>query len=102
MVGLGGLALLLAIAYWWATGQSEPAPIEVPVTVETTTPPPPPEPEPSSVRIDRDGTTVVLEGSVKTESERDALIAAVTNSGLEVDDQITVSPSVDDSDPRVV
>ncbi len=39
---------------------------------------------------------------MKTESERDALVAAVTNSGLEVDDQITVSPTVDDSDPRVV
>ena len=39
---------------------------------------------------------------VQTESERDALTAAVTNAGLEVDDQITVSDDVDDSDPRVI
>lgn len=102
IVGLGGLVLLLALAYWWAAGQTEPTPVEVPVTVLSTTAPAAPVSEPSSVRIDRDGNTVRLEGTVKTESERDALIAAATNSGLEVDDRITVSLDVDDSDPRVV
>jgi outer membrane protein OmpA-like peptidoglycan-associated protein len=104
LIALGGLAVLLAIAYWWASGQTDPVPIETPVTVvQTTAPPAPePEPEPSSVRIERDGGTVRLEGTVKTESERDALAAAVTNSGLSVDEQITVSSDVDDSDPRVV
>ncbi len=103
IIGLGGLVLLLALAYWWAAGQSDPAPVErtVRVTVVETTAPPP-EPEPSSVRIERVDNTVRLQGTVKTESERNALAAAVTNSGLEVDDQITVSPEVDDSDPRVV
>lgn len=43
-----------------------------------------------------------VHGTVKTESERDALAAAVTDSGVEVDDQISVSPDVEDSDPRVV
>ncbi len=102
IVGPGGLALLLAIAYWWAVGQAEPAPVEVPVSLAPTTSPPPPVSEPSSVRIDRDNNTVRLEGRVKSESERDALVAAVANSGLDVDDRITVSPDVDDSDPRVV
>lgn len=58
--------------------------------------------QPSSLTIDRDGTTVRLDGTVKTESERNALVAAVTTAGLEVDDQIVVSSNVDDSDPRVV
>ncbi len=102
IVGLGGLALLLAIAYWWAVGQAEPAPVEVSVTLAPTTAPPPPVSEPSSVRIERDGISVLVDGTVQTESERDALVAAVTNSGLEVDDRIAVSPDVDDSDPRVV
>lgn len=102
IVALGGLVLLLGIANWWAAGQAEPTAIEVPTTVPTTAPPAPPVAVPSSVRIGRDDNTVLLAGTVKTESERDALIAAVTKSGLEVDDNITVSPDVDDSDPRVV
>lgn len=102
LVGLGGLALLLAIAFWWAANQSDPTPVEVPVPAAPTTAPPPPAPEPSAVAIERDGNTVRLEGMVQTESERDALAAAITSSGLEVDDQITVSADVDDSDPRVV
>ncbi len=102
IVGLGGLALLLAVAYWWAAMQTEPAAVQAPIPVETTTIPLAPETEPSSVRIDREGNTVRLNGTVKTQSERDALIAAVTNSGLEVEDQLTVSPNVEDSDPRVV
>ncbi len=104
VIGLLGLAFLLLIAYWWASRQTDPEPIaiDIPVTVVETTIPPPPEPESSAVKIERTGSTVLLEGLVKTESERDALAAAVTNSGLEVDDQLTVSPTVDDSDPRVV
>lgn len=103
IVGLGGLALLLAIAYWWSARQTEPTPVAVPVSTTTTAPPPSaPVAQPSSLVIDRSGTSVRLVGTVKTESERDALVAAVTNSGLEVDDQITVSANVDDSDPRVV
>lgn len=103
VVAVAGLALLLAVAYVWAAWQTEPAPVEVPAApVQSTTVPPEPEPEPSAVRIERDGTTVRLSGTVKTESERDALTAAVTNSGLEVDDRLTVSPDVADSDPRVV
>ncbi|MDH3302280.1 MAG: OmpA family protein [Acidimicrobiia bacterium] len=103
IVAVAGLALLLAVAYVWAAWQTEPAPVEVPAApARSTTVPPEPEPEPSAVRIERDATTVRLSGTVKTESERDALSAAVTNSGLEVDDQLTVSPNIADSDPRVV
>ena len=102
IVALGGLALLLAIAFWWASRQTDPVPIEVPVSVVETTTTTLPPPEPSSVSIARDNNTVRLQGTVKTESERDALSAAVTNSGLDVDNQITVSSTVDDSDPRVV
>ncbi len=104
-MGLLGLAVLLAIAFWWASRQTEPEPVAVEVvetTTSTTTPPPPPEPVASSVGIERDGNTVRLSGTVKTDSEHDALVAAVTNSGLEVDDQIVVSSDVGDSDPRVV
>ena len=106
VVGLGGLAALLAIAFWWASRQTDTVPVELTLdavtTTTTTTEPPPPPPEPSSIEITRTNNTVQLVGTVQTESERDALAAAVTNSGLEVDDQITVSPTVDDSDPRVV
>ena len=106
IVGLGGLAALLAIAFWWASRQTDTVPVELTLdavtTTTTTTEPPPPPPEPSSIEITRTDDSVQLVGTVQTESERDALAAAVTNSGLEVDDQITVSPTVDDSDPRVV
>lgn len=102
VLALLGLAILMAIVYWWAINQPEPAPPVTTTTTTTTTAPPPPEPETSSVQIQRDGNTVTVAGTVKTESERDALAAAVTNAGLEIDDQITVSPTVDDSDPRVV
>jgi len=99
-VALVGLAALLVLAYWWTVNQSEPEPVAIPTTTTTTTTIPPP--EPSAVAIERDGEIVVLKGTVQTESERDALTAAVANAGLEADDQITVSSTVDDSDPRVV
>ena len=102
VIGLVGLAVLLAIAYWWVSRQQEPVPAASPVTIAPTSTTLPPPPEPSSVRIERNANTVRLEGMVKSESEREALIAAVTNSGLEVDDQIIVSADIDDSDPRVV
>ncbi len=103
VVALLGLGLLLAIAYWWATNQDDPPPPPpTTTTTTTTTQPPPPEPMSSSVQIERDGNTVAISGNVQTESERDALVSAVTNAGLDVDDQITVTPEVADSDPRVV
>lgn len=97
-----GLVVLLAAAYWWASRQPAADPIPPPPTTVPTTTAPVPAPEPSSVRIERNAETVIVEGIVKSESERDALIAAVTESGFEVDDRIDVSPGVDDSDPRVV
>ncbi len=104
LVALIGLALLLALAYWWASRQTEPVAIQpAPATTTTsTTAPPPPEPVASSVNIERSGNAVTLSGMVQTESERDALTAAVANAGLDVDDQITVSEEVADSDPRVI
>lgn len=102
IVGLGGLAVLLLLAYWWAADQPDPAPVEQSASPVATTAPPPAAPVPSSLRIERVDNTVRVHGTVKTESERNALAAAIADSGLEVDDQITVSPDVDDSDPRVV
>ncbi len=102
VVAFIGLGILLAIAYWWAASQPDAPPPTTTTTTTTTTAPPPPEPVASSVQIERDGNTVMVGGIVQTESERDALAAAVTNAGLEVDGQIIVSSDVDDSDPRVV
>lgn len=107
IVALAGLALLLAVAYLLAAWQTESTPVEVPAapvqtTTTTTTTTAPPAPVSSSIRIDRAGNSIRLNGTVKSQSERDALIAAVTGSGLEADDQLTVSDTVDDSDPRVV
>ncbi len=101
LVGLLGLTALLAVAYLWAAGQDPATPAAPPSTSETTTAPPPTK-EPSSLRIERDNTAVLLEGNVKTASEREALLAAVRNSGFEVDDAITISPDVTDSDTRLV
>lgn len=101
LVGLAGLALLLAAALWWAIGQNEPAPepvIETRVTTVTQLP----TPQPSSLQIERDDTTIRVAGMVKTESEREAIVAAATNAGFEVDDAIEVAPDVTDSDPRVI
>ena len=104
LVALIGLAALLAIAYWWATLQDDPDPVEpapaavasstTSTTVETA--------ESSTLLIERVDNEVLLDGTVGSESERDALAAAVTNAGYDVDNRITVSSSVTDSDPRVI
>ena len=102
LVGLVGLALLLALAYWWAARQDT-EPVATPIRSETTTTaPPPPAAVPSSLRIERQGTSILLEGTIKTESEREALAAAIVTAGYEVDDRTTISDRVTDSDPRVV
>ena len=102
LVGLVGLALLLALAYWWAARQDT-EPVATPIRSETTTTaPPPPAAVPSSLRIERQGTSILLEGTIKTESEREALAAAIVTAGYEVDNRAIISDRVTDSDPRVV
>ncbi len=101
IVGLVGIVMLLGLVYLLTDDQDVPEPA-APVITSTTTTPAAPTSRPSSLRIERTDTTVRLAGLVKTASERDALVSAATNSGFEVDDAITVSEDVTDSDPRLL
>lgn len=96
LIALLGLGALLAIVYWWAVTRPEPAPAAPAATTISLAP------KASSVEISRSGNAVRLQGNVQTVSERDALTTAVVSAGLEVDDELVVSPEVADSDPRVV
>lgn len=101
IVGLVGIALLLGLVYLLTADGEVPEPA-APAITSATTAPAPPTTQPSSLRIERGETTIRLAGMVKTASERDALIAAVTSSGFEADDAIAVSETVTDSDPRLL
>lgn len=101
IVGLVGIVLLLGLVYLLTDDQDTPEPAAPAIISATTTPSAPPS-RPSSLRIERTDTTVRLAGLVKTTSEHDALVVAATNSGFEVDDAITVSDDVTDSDPRLL
>lgn len=100
LVGLVGVVLLLLTVYAWAARQER---VSEPVVVTTTEVVQlPPVEEPSSLRVERNGPTVRLEGTVQTMSEREALVAAVTSSGFDADAAITVSAEVTDSDTRLL
>ena len=102
-VGLVGIVLLLLAVYLWAARQDQEQVAEPEVVVVTSEVTAPPVVEKaSSLRIERDGTTILLEGTVKTASEREALVAAVTDTGFEANETITVSPDVTDSDTRLL
>jgi outer membrane protein OmpA-like peptidoglycan-associated protein len=101
-IGVLGLVVLLTAVYWWTTRQ-EPVVVVEPVPVTTTQVAAPEVIEvPSSLTVEREDTTIRLSGMVKTASEREALVAAVTDSGFEAEDAITVSPTVIDSDTRLL
>ncbi len=102
VVGLIGLILLLVAVYLWTGRQqvevAEPEVIVITSEVAAS----PPRIEPSSLNVVRNGTSIRLEGTVKTDSEREALVAAVADAGFAADDAITVSPNVTDSDSRLL
>ncbi len=101
IVGLLGIALLLVAAYLWAERQEQPD--EPPAAITSTeVEPAPPAREPSSLDVARDGTTIRLAGTVKTASEHEAVVAAITDSGFQADDAIAVSDNVTDSDTRLL
>lgn len=102
IVGILGIAILLALVYLWASRQdqnlaAEPQVVVVPREVRS-----PPVEKASSLLVERDGTNVRLQGTVKTDSEREALVAAVADAGFQVDDGINISSDVTDSDTRLL
>lgn len=101
VVGLVGITILLAMVYLW-DGQQDPAMKSGSNVAAPAPAPASPIAEPSSLEVTRSDLEVRLEGTVKTESEREAVVAAVTNSGFGVDDALVVSESVTDSDARLV
>ncbi len=104
VAGVVAVAILLLAVYLWVERQEEdPTPVANPAPAITSEAVESPRvDEPSAVQVKRTGQTIELEGTVGSESERDALVAAVTESGFDSEANITVSDDVTDSDTRLL